>query len=636
MSGIAGIYNLKKKNKLNIREELSSMINAIKYRGPDSQNILESHNIALGHRQLKTNFSSNNKQFAKNEDGNVFVVCDGEILNYISLKCQLEKKEHKFNSQNIAEVIVYFYEKEGIDFIERIEGMFAFALWDANKNKLILARDKMGIKPIFYSINRDRFLFASEIKGILAHKFFIKKIDFESFYFYLFSNGYPSHKTMFKNIFRVLPGELVIINGKGNLHRKKYWHPAYESNIIKDNLNIESASNYLLKMAKDSLALYARSDFTSLGVALSGGLDSTALVALMSNLSSRKKSLKTFSLRFKGETVKPDSELANARKVSKALQTDHYEFSMSANDLMGHIDEVVHGLDLPFCCWGMNFFLSRYAKKHISIILEGNGIEEYFGGYWNHRLALKLLNDQSNKGELSKNRERELWFDYFSALQSRSWDIPFSYGFLESSKKKLCRFSALRQFNKHSLENFMREKYNELRAKDFVSKVLEWDAAVLLHTNAMAINDLSMVNSVETHYPFLNYKIVELALSLPSYMKFKDGWDKYIWRKAVEPVVGKIAFSTVEKGFMPPIELWLSDKTVKKWIQGILSFKRTKRHNLFSMEFVNRLIKEHYAKSKKENIFAHSRSTKTPDERNHAIKIWKLIMFQLWWERYFI
>jgi len=635
MSGIAGIYKFNSKKDVLV-EELNSMIDTFKYRGNDKI-VWTGEKIGLAHRQSESVTSRcNYGQTLINDEERVLAVCDGIIFNYKELKKYLVKKGNHFKTHSIAELIVRLYCEDGVRFIEQLEGAFALALWDQDKEKLILARDKMGTKPLFYAIDKGNFIFASEIKGILSNKVFTKDINFESLYFYFFSNGVPSNETLFRNIFRVLHGEMVIVDCKGGLSRRRYWRPEYKNKLKDANFDENANSENLLELAKDSLNPYKDFNNLSLGIALSGGLDSTALVALMSEFFPGNN-LNTFSLRFKGERIGANSELANARKVSKIFKTNHVEFSMSYRDLLRHIDDVVEGLDLPFCCWGMNFFLSRNLKKYVCVILEGNGIEEYFGGYWNHRIALSLLKNKTEryKRKLSRQAKKKLLLNYFFILHRRSWDVPFSYNFLGSDANNLFQSPILAEFNKYDLTNSIEKEINKLTANDFLNNVLEWDASVLLHTNAMEINDLSVVHSIETYYPFLNYRIVELALSLPGSLKFKDGWDKYIWRKALEPIIGNLAFLPIERGFMPPIEKWLLAAPVKKWVRDVLSSKRMNRHKFFNSKFVNQLISEHYREEKRRSALCYQRSIKSPDETNHAIKIWKLIMFQLWWEKYF-
>ncbi len=551
------------------------------------------------------------------KDKSIFLISDSLILSHRD-----QEKE-----------IIRLYQEQGNSFVQELEGEFAFILWDKEKGKLILARDRMGIRPLYYSIIQDGLIFSSEIKNIANHKFFSKKeVDPESLYLYFFSNGLPNSKTMFKDIFAVLPGELIIFDN-GEIQKKRYWQPVYKDG--KKDLDEKSISNSLLKSVRDSLKSYiSHYDSSSLGVAFSGGLDSSVLAVLMNSLLPGKASLKTFSLRFKGEDEDHQSELANARKMAKGLSTDHYEFSMSHQDLLGHIENLAYELGTPYCCWGMNFFLTHQLKGKLKAILEGNGIEEYFGGYWNHRMAIRML-QKLNEEKLSQLQEKELWLGYAHIIQTRSWDIPYSYGFLESDKKSLCQIDLFRKVAGYDIGKIMERKFNDLTAGDFINKALEWDANVLLHNNAMSINHLSMINSVRTHYPFLSHGVVDLALNLPGSLKFKQGWDKYIWRKTVEPLVGRLAFSSVEKGFMPPIEKWLAQDAVKKWIDKVLSQKNLDKHNFFNASFVKQLIKEHYQNKEKQVRFGPARGPRNPDENNHAVKIWKLVMFQLWWERHF-
>ena len=631
MCGIAGIYNYKKGNVS--YAEIKKMTDAIKHRGLKDEGIWIKNNIGLGHRRLSIfNLNGRSKQPISNEDKSVWLVCNGEIYNFKELKKELEDKGYKFNLKSDSEIIVHLYEEYGIEFVKKINGIFAIAIWDEKKQRLTIVRDRLGIKPLYYSINNKGVIFSSEIKGILAHPLFKKEINFEALHYYFFHNQIPTEKTIFKNIHSILPAELIIFSKNSRLpQKKKYWKLIFNENNTENEKDI---SEHLLNLLENSVKSHMIAD-VPMGVALSGGIDSSVLVALLSKYSN--KPIKTYSFSFEDDTLVKKDDFQMAGYIAKLFKTDHHTFVLKPQTLIENLNKIIESFDMPISTFAFDYYLCQEAAKEVNVIFTGDGTEELFGKYWNHRLAQSMahvLNYVDNKKDYAY-LEEEFIKKYSQIIPERAWQFSELYAFKNEDRKKLYSDFLLKKTRKYDTNNYLLKCFKHTTAKNFFNKVLEIDTNNFLVNHTLTIIDrVSMINSVEIRSPFLDHRLVEYVASLPARLKSRQGITKYILRQSIKGIISEDLIDKFKSGVTgPPINKWLLFK-LEKYVKNILSPSNLKKHNLFNKEYVSLILKEHYQyknfhKSCENYNFSYA-------EKNHTIKIWKLLIFQLWWEKYFL
>ncbi len=579
MCGIAGIYNYKQGSVS--FAEIRKMTDAIKHRGPDDEGTWVRNNIGLGHRRLSIiDLNERSKQPISNEDKSVWLVCNGEIYNFKELRKELEKKGHKFSSQNDNEVIIHLYEEYGIEFIKKMNGMFAIAIWDDKKQRLVIARDRLGIKPLYYYIDNQEVIFSSEIKGILAHPLFKKEINFESLHYYFFHNNIPAPKTIFKNIYTLLPAELLIFSKNYQLpQKKKYWQLIFSED---NRENEENISKHFLDLLETSVKSHMIAD-VPMGVALSGGIDSSVLVALLSKYAN--KPVKTYSFSFKDDTLIKQKDFQMAEKIAKLFKTDHHTFILKPQTLIENLSRIVESFDTPISTFAFDYYLCQKAAKDVKVIFTGDGTEELFGKYWNHRLAqsmahvLNYLNNEKDYIYL----EKEFIKEYSQITSERAWQFSELYAFKNEDRKKLYSDFLLKKTRRYDVDNYLLECFKHTTAKNFFNKVLEIDTNNFLVNHTLTIIDrVSMINSVEIRPPFLDHRLVEYTASLPARLKSRQGITKYILKQAVKGLIPENLIDKFKSGVTgPPINKWLLFE-LEEYVKDILSPRNLKKHNLFS------------------------------------------------------
>ncbi|TSC92347.1 MAG: asparagine synthase (glutamine-hydrolysing) [Candidatus Berkelbacteria bacterium Licking1014_85] len=629
MCGIAGIYNL---NKKEIGEnELKPLIDALKHRGPDGRGFFIKDNLGLAHCRLAiVGIGENGNQPLSNEDNSIWLVCNGEVYNFKKLREQLQKRNHRFKTLSDNEVILHLYEEEGLGFIEKISGMFAFAIWDKRKQMLILGRDRLGIKPLYYCHKNDKLIFASEIKGILAHADFKKELNYEFFKFYFFHNSIPAPHTPFKHIVSLPPAHLAVYNRKGLVKEIRYWQPEFRTDdTITERQALDEFSSRLRESVRNCLP-----EEVDAGIAMSGGIDSNVLLALAAE--SAKKPVKTFSCSFVDDIEDKRSEISVVEKLVKYFKADYLPLSLSPKELPEKIDKIVGSLDMPVCSFAIDYYLTEKIKGKAKIILTGDGTEELFGKYWNHRLAQSMAHilEYCQPEKERKMMENQLLRKYCEILPQRAFQFSAIYNFLESDKDDLFRKNIADLFGKQErVDEFIYKNYFNDKTKDFLNKILEADLQHFLFDHSLNVIDkLSMSNSIEIRVPYLEYKLVEYLAKIPVRFKMKAGATKYLLRRFAEQVLpGGMAFSSRTGVTGPPLRRWLTFH-LEDYVKDVLAPRRVKKNGFLNPVFVKNIINEHYHLKKYPQYFKSDNIDTLSSD--HTIKLWKLILFQIWWEKY--
>jgi asparagine synthase (glutamine-hydrolysing) len=540
-----------------------------------------------------------------NEDGTIWIVFNGEIYNYQDIRKNLQKK-HKFKSQTDTETIIHLYEEKGIDCLNDLDGMFAFALWDEKIGKILLARDKIGKKPLYYSVQGGRLIFASEIKSILKHPQIKAEMDREAFYHYLTFLVTPAPMTLFKDIKKIPAGHYLICYKSGDIGLFQYWDAVFSrgEEIFPEKYYIEKTKMLLEK----SVAKRMMSDVPC-GVFLSGGIDSSTNVALMSQLTSQP--VETFSVRFDGQPGYDES--GYARQIAKQFKTNHHEITIGENDLIDFIPKLVYCQDEPLADWVCFplYFAAKLAKDNgVPVIQIGEGSDEIFFGYdgyldyfklyqkiWQPYLKVPQIIRKGVYYLLLSARFIEKKWGREDAIRRAAFNEPFFWSgvsFWETQKKRVLSGLARKNFqNLNSaeivsgyLEKIKKQKPNS----DFLEEMTYLEFKLRLpELILMRLDKMMMANSIEGRAPFLDCGLVEFAFGIPTEYKIKNNQTKYILKKAMEGIIPNDIIYRKKQGFSAPVKEWFSGKLGKVIEEGILDSKII-NEDLFDYRRVKKLL----------------------------------------------
>ncbi len=621
MCGIAGFLSLEQ-GVLATRTIAQLMCDVITHRGPDDQGFLVDGPLAMGMRRLSIIDLSGGQQPITNEDGKVSVVFNGEIYNFRELRRDLEARGHRFKTNSDTEVIVHLYEEHGARCVEHLRGMFAFALWDSERRRLIVARDRLGIKPLYYAVGGGRLLFGSELKSLLAVGL-DRTIDLQALHDYLSLTYVPAPATIFRAARKLLPGTMLIAE-RGSVRIERYWQLSYEPD---PRFKTEAdALEAVRERVDDAVRSHLVAD-VPLGVFLSGGVDSATLVACMRRYHSGP--LKTFSIGFSEKTF---SELDRARAVARHFETEHHELIVTP-DAVALVPQLVDSFDEPYADSSAIPVLcvARLARKHVTVALTGEGGDEVFAGYKTY--AATRLAGLYRRAVPRPLRRVVAWgaaqlpvshgkvsFDYmakrFTAGADRDpTDAHFSWKaiFDEDAKRALYREA------RESLAPTVRlyhQAASSVPDDDLLARLLAIDTHVGLEGDMLVKADrMTMATSLEGRVPLLDHPLVELVASIPSRFQMKGMKTKVLLREAMRDRLPRLTTQGPKQGFNVPIPSWLTGP-LRELVRDTLSPARITAAGLFRPGPVQELIREHEA-----------------HVRDHSRNIWTLLMFQAWYER---
>jgi len=597
------------------------MVQSLYHRGPDDLGLWEAPGVALGMRRLAIIDVAGGGQPMFNEDCTIAVVFNGEIYNHVELQSELEASGHRFRSHHSdTETLVHLYEEHGPDFLSKLNGMFALALWDIPRRRLLLARDRMGIKPLYFAATRTGVAFGSEIKAVLSHPDISRDPNFPALHDYFTFKNIPSPDTAYAAIQQLKPGELAIVEGQ-EIRRQRWWSVRFAEDA---SLREEDAAARIRSLLEDSVRLQMRSD-VPFGAYLSGGVDSSSVVALMSRLTGMK--VKTFALTYGADIVHKGEDQRFARMVSEQYSTEHHEYCLSAQEAVDSIDTVLGAFDEPFSGVTSTYFLTQLISQHVKVALSGDGADELFGSYRAHRLAQPLhalsriraagLDPAADDAALLRPFDKEI--DELDRLLGRGDEVDRRmalYLWDDAAKRTLLTPKMLALVGNSSSRRRITEVYDAAGTNDPLNRALHCDIATLLPDQVLAFVDrLSMAHSVEVRPPFLDHRLVEFAATIPGSMKIKNGREKSILKKAVQGLIPDEILWRRKEGFVLPVDQWLLGE-LRGRVEAALSPKRVASHGLLRAERVRSLLDEHYAGTS-----------------NHGPRIWNLLMFQIWWEK---
>jgi len=605
---MCGIVGIKQKENVDPRE-LKKAIKILNHRGPDQAGMHIEKNFGLGHTRLSViDLSEKAKQPIHNEKKTLWIVYNGELYNYKAIKDELRKKGHHFYSKSDTEVILHAYEEYGYDCVKKFNGMFAFTIYDSLKKQFYLARDRLGIKPLYYYSDKENFFFASEIKAIL--ELGIKpELNEKILYDYLNYFMCFTPETLFKNIKQFPPATYAVIT-KDNVETTEYWDVKYSSM----NFSEKYFAYHLKNKIEDSIKQRLMSD-VPIGAFLSGGIDSSAIVALMSTM---QDNVKTFSVGFEDY----DDELNYADYTAKTFNTDHHEVVVSAEQFARELPKMIWHFDLPitFPSAIPLYFVSKLSKGKATVVLSGEGADELFSGYHKYYRLLKinkygkLLNFTpfANTIISKKNEEEpdprvkkyyEMMLNGVSLEYATGLNVFYADEREEALKKKL----------KPYYKSYLSKLFNKHNT-DFLNKLLYLDMKTYLVDLLMKQDKMSMAASIESRVPFLDHNIVEFAAKIPPNLKQKGKVGKYILKKSVEKILPQKIVHQEKRGFPVPINPWFKNE-LKDYASYIIT----------DGDFVTKYFKKDYIK----------RILERQSTENHSLKIWGLLNLELWHQKFF-
>ncbi len=599
MCGICGKLNFDREVPVS-RRLIEAMADSIAHRGPDDEGFFVSGPVGLGFRRLSIIDLSTGHQPLSNEDDTVWIVFNGEIYNYQELRLQLESQGHRFKTRTDTEVIVHLYEEYGESCVEKLRGMFAFAVWDSRKEKLLLARDRVGIKPLYYCLAHNSLIFASEIKAILvdpdvSRDLLPEAIDrFLTFYFM------PGEETMWRHIRKLPPGS-YLVHDKGKTRITQYW----DLNFHPVTRTLKDAEEELLDLLEESVRVHMVSD-VPVGFLLSGGVDSTAMLQMA--MGKTAHSLSSYTLGFSAEGV-PD-ERPYARLAAERYGSEHHDMTISSREFADFLPSFAWYMEEP-CCEPQAivlYYVTRLAKQFVKVLISGEGGDEAFAGYSIYRnLAwlerLKRLTSPMNGvassalQAFSRGRHSRRITKYAAIL-----DVPLeSYYYSRTSNPgEYFNSHAGELYSPHFIGNVDRDFstnavmrcFSASREMGNVNRMLYMDTKTSLPDDLLLKADkMTMANSVELRVPLLDHKVLEFAASLPENFKLHGFTTKYIAKRALRKRVPREILQRKKAGFPLPYEAWLRTD-LKDWVRDILLDRRSIQRGYFNRNAIEKLLDE--------------------------------------------
>jgi asparagine synthase (glutamine-hydrolysing) len=608
-------------------ELIRRMCDVIEHRGPDDwgfrvENFAES-TLAIGMRRLSIIDVAKGHQPISNEDGAVWIVFNGEIYNYRELREELIARGHRFATRTDTETVVHLYEEEGERCVERLRGMFSFAIWDGRDRSLTLARDRVGKKPAHYALADGALVFGSEIKSLLRHPAVKREISLEAIAAYLTFGYVPDPQTAFKGVYKLPPGHTLTFRD-GRVRTRRYWNFNYRGES--DGASPPNANDYIERLREllaESVRIRLESE-VPLGAFLSGGIDSSSVAALMAREMSRP--VKTFSIGF-GEA--DFDELRYARRAANLLGADHHEFVVTP-DVCGLAEEIIWHHDEPFADVSSvpTYLVSKMAREHVTVVLSGDGGDEVFGGYERYvidrrrekfelipsflrRHLLLRLSRALPQGAYGKRYLRLISRDagprYVSSISS----------FDGEARKSLFSEAFLDALNGYSPESAFERTFEEPVSGAGLDRQMYLDGKTNLPGDILVkVDRMSMAHSIETRSPLLDHHLIEFAQTVPASLKMarsNNRWEsKYILKRAVAGLIPDEIIYRPKQGFDVPIRHWLN-REMKEMTNDLLVSPRARQRGYLNPKSVASLLQE------------HNRGI-----RDHAHSLWALLMLEVW------
>ncbi|MFQ5880872.1 MAG: asparagine synthase (glutamine-hydrolyzing) [Candidatus Methylomirabilales bacterium] len=620
MCGICGKVNFDCQQAVD-PELIGRMTVTLSHRGPDGDGVYAQGSVGLGHRRLAViDLSENGRQPMPNEDGSLWIVYNGEIYNFLILREGLIRKGHAFRSKTDTEVILHLYEEHGPDCVQFLRGMFAFAIWDGRKQTLLLARDRLGQKPLFYYADREKFLFASEPKAILQDPQVKAEPDLEAIHHYLTYGYVPSPFSAFRGVRKLPPAHYLLLRD-GLATTQRYWKLHY---VPKIEISEGEACEGLLHHLREAVRLRLLSD-VPLGAFLSGGIDSSTVVALMREVS--PGGVKTFSIGFEAQEY---NELPYARMVARRLETEHHEFIVRP-DATTILPKLIWHYNEPFADSSAvpTYCLAQMTRDHVTVALNGDGGDENFAGY--DRYVANQLACRYER--LPASLRRLLKWGIGLLPRGHPKSLPYrAHRFFEAVSEEprrryarwITHFNENRRIGLYAADfaetmrpldplGLLMEQYAASDAADFVDATLDVDVGTYLPDDLLVKVDMAtMAHALEARSPFVDHQLMEFVARLPSRFKLRGRTQKYLFKRAARGLLPPAVRRRRKMGFGVPIDRWLRHE-LREMSYDILLAHRAIGRGYFNKDEVQRLLDEH-----------------TQGKASWHYLLWNLLMLELW------
>ena len=612
---------------------LERMRDVITHRGPDDYGLYVKERVGLGHRRLSIVDVAAGHQPMTNEDGSLHIVYNGEIYNHADFRDELVARGHTYRTHCDTETILHLYEEQGRDCVENLRGMFAFAIWDERRREMFIARDRLGVKPLYYIHADDGSLyFASEIKALLAARSVRPEINFAALPDYLANHATTGTETLFRDIKRLLPGHTLLWRD-GCIELNKYWDVDFapESETNHANRRDEDYIEEWTELFKTAVRLRLMAD-VPLGMFLSGGIDSSAIAAVMSEMVNDP--IKTFSVAFDEREA---NELDYARLVARRFKTDHHEITITPEEffaalprLVWHEDEpIAHPASVPL------YFVSQLASRHVKVVLTGEGSDETLAGYDRYRKTIYNLALGARYQSWTTAGMRSAVSRYLQSGQSASRicqklrrtflclepDIETIYFdnfavFPRAMQRGLLTLETIERTGSFDPYQNVRPYFEATNASTLLDRLLYADIKTYLHELLMKQDQMSMAASIESRVPFLDHKLVEFTARLPERLKLRGWTTKYILRRSMKGLLPDVILKRRKMGFPVPLASWFRGP-FRPIIEDYVLGERTLARGIFDQGFVRNLVAEHQAGA-----------------RNHSERLWSLLNFEMWMRQF--
>ena len=611
---------------------IRSMLRPIAHRGPDDEGVYVSDTstgvrVGLGHRRLSIiDLSPGGHEPMADDTGRIWLTFNGEIYNFMQVRRELEKLGHRFRSESDAEVIIYAYKEWGTECLSRFNGMFAFAIWDARDESLLLARDRLGIKPLYYADTPSGFAFASEIKALLAIPGFERAVDLAALDQFMTFLWTPDPGTVFRGVSKLPPGHYLVYRD-GRAEISEYWDLHFEED---DSLSEDEWAERVRAQISESVRAQMIAD-VPLGAFLSGGLDSSAIVALMTRTAEQKITPYTFG--FKRDDLRYDileDDVKYARIVGERFRTDYHEEFLEPS-VMDLLPKLIYHLDEPVADPAImtSYLICRAARERLTVLLSGMGGDEVFAGYPRH-LAVRVADAYnmipqfvsrplvaalpgSRPGRFNALFRNTKKLARSAALPERERYLGFGTYFSEDDKRGLYSGEMADQAREFDAYREHRKYFERVAGEDFINQMLYVDMKTFLPCLNLAYTDkTSMASSMEVRVPLLDHELIELSAKIPARLKLKGLTRKYIFKRAAESWLPREIIHRKKAGFSAPVRAWLV-RDLREMVEDLLSDANIKRRGYFDYGFVRRLIDDNLS-----------------GREDNSLKIFQLLTLELW------
>ena len=622
---------------------IARMRDTMVHRGPDDAGVYvdSTRTVGMGHRRLAiVDLTPAGHGPMSNEDDSVWIAYNGEVYNFREHRARLERAGHRFRSRTDTEVLLHLYEEHGLAMLDQLRGMFAFSLWDSNTRRLILARDRVGIKPLYYAVFGRTLIWGSEIKAILAHPAAAAQLDEHALAQYLTFAAVPPPATLFAGIRKLAAGHALIAQPDGSLEVRRWWSPAGHS--LPDQLrgaDEGEIATHLLGLLESAVVEQTIADVPH-GLLLSGGLDSSLILALLSR--HRDRPVQTFSAGFEGQPH--FDERPHARAVARRFDADHHELVLKPEQVAGMIPELVHAQDEPLSDWvclPLRLLASMVRSTGVVVVQVGEGSDELFAGYPRYRRYATVQRilytpylrlPQSMRGVLGHvaaamlagaPRLREPRDLFLRAARGEPLFVSGAVANWDGEKTSLLSAGAVQRLGSSLSSAAVAARhvadFSRLDASgDYAATMAYQDLMVRLpELLLMRVDKMTMLSSVEARVPFLDHRVVELAMAIPAALKLRGGRTKHILKVAAAPLIGETVTTRPKKGFDVPLAEWLRVDPLASWAEHTVLQSGLMRRDIFDREYLATMFRDH-----------------RDGRADHAFRLWNVLNACAWYDHW--